>query len=122
LAAKAQAPKPGKQRKADEVLLTLTVKVKDQEPVSMLYNMIPVAERIEVRKQVGVPLDKFLPNEGGELGLDSAAVLWWLARRASGEPGLRFSTCSAEFAKLALGIGDVELTLGDPDPEDDSPE
>ena len=56
---------------------------------------VPIAERLAVRKATGLPFEAFLTE--GNIGSDSVAVLWWLARRAEGEVALGFTQAMAEW-------------------------
>ena len=70
-----------------------------------------------VRRALKVPLEQFL--DGESFGLDSLFVIWWLARRHSGEFNLSYAEAKAQFPE-GLTAADVGLDLIDPD--DDDPE
>ena len=66
--------------------------------------------RIELRKQTGLSMESFVEP----FGLDSLACLWWLSRRANGEPGLSFHDALADWPD-DLVPDDLEVTLDEPD-------
>ena len=119
----AQAPRPGagKRKAATEQaqrILRITV---SGETYSFCPDNIPFAEQIAVRKACGgLPFSAFW---GGELtvGVDSLQIMFWLARRASGEPNLALSTVLDEWPEV-LNPEDFEVAIEDPDGTEDDPE
>lgn len=86
---------------------------------------LELREKFVVRSATGLPFEAFMPAEQErEFGEDSLFVIWWLARRQNGEPGLSFAMAEKEWAALELAEGDLEasmVNLDDEPAEDDSP-
>lgn len=120
----ASAPTPGVGRRQEEVkaakqVATLTVK---GETHTLALNNIPIRERAAVRKATGLPLEHFFGGVQGNsdlVGLDSFQIMWWLARRADGEPNLTLEQVEAEWPE---GLSDSDVELKVDDPEGDTPE
>jgi hypothetical protein len=85
--------------------------------VGLVVNNIPMSERLIVRKAIGLPLEAFLGNEN-KVGEDTVVVLWWLARRASGEPMLTWTQAEKQWP-VGLKPTDIELVERDPNGADD---
>ncbi len=82
---------------------------------------VSIQEKIAVRYATGMPLEAFLKGENA-FGEDSLVVLWWLARRHNGSPGLSWATHVEEWP-TSLGPDDIDIkVIGDDEIEDDSPE
>lgn len=116
---KAKAPRPGVGRRIDEAnaaskVLELTIK---GETYRLGVGTVSMDDRALVRRALKVPLEQFL--DGESFGLDSLFVIWWLARRHSGEFNLSYAEAKAQFPE-GLTAADVGLDLIDPD--DDDPE
>lgn len=118
----AKAPIPGVSARAaasDAAKRTMTITLEGQPPVVVTPGNVPFGERLAVRKATGIPYEAFLGGED-KIGLDSVQVLWWLGRRASGEPGLTFDAALAEWPDLTT---EDSLTVQIDEPGDDpSPE
>jgi hypothetical protein len=116
----ATAPRPGGERKAAEATRRFQITLKGR--MLELVAAVSLQEKIAVRYATGLPFEAFY---GGEqrLGTDSLAVLWWLARRANGEPALSWAGAAADWP-ADLGPDDVDLVLVDDDDEEptDDPE
>lgn len=128
----AKAPRPGVSKREDELeaaqqVMTLTIKrpiVNDKgrtipETHRIAINNIPMRERIICRKATGLPLAAFWSED--RIDLDSIMVLWWMARRLEGEAALTFDQAAGQWP-MDLEEGDLDIELGEPDDEDDSPE
>lgn len=119
----ATAPRPGTGRRRQATqqaqrVLRITV---SGETYAFCPDNIPFAEQIAVRKACGgLPFSAFW---GGELtvGVDSLQIMFWLARRASGEPNLQLQTILDEWPDT-LDPADFEVVLEEPDETDDDPE
>lgn len=121
----AKAPQPGKltnvrpvERHEPNKRLVITVCGSTLE----LNQALPFKERFAVRAATGLPLSAFWAGEE-KVDADSVLVLWWLARRANGEPRLSFEDAEAEWPD-DLKPGDVEMEeiVDDEDEETDDPE
>jgi hypothetical protein len=119
----ASAPRPGagrrrQQRTQAQRVLRITVR---GETKTLCPDNIAFGEQIAVRKACGgLPFSAFW---GGELtiGEDSLQIMWWLARRANGEPTLPLSTVLDEWPEI-LNPDDFNVELDEPDDEDVDPE
>lgn len=123
----ATAPKPGTKRLAAEAAASTEAAKSvlyftyENEPLSLAWQVVPILERVEVRKATGLPWEAFCPVLGTgapTIGEDSLCVLWWLARRAHGERGLTWDQAMSEWD--VDQFGDLRLALADPrgdDPE-----
>ena len=112
-----KAPRPGVGRRMEEAdagskILELTVK---GETYRLGIGTISMADRTLVRKSLGLPLESFL--DGESFGLDSLFVIWWLARRHSGEHNLSHHEAEAQFP-ADLTPGDVSLDVVEPGGDD----
>lgn len=116
----AHAPRPGQARAQDAANRRYRITVKGH--TLELAATLTLDEKMVVRLATGIPFDQFLLNET-RIGEDTVAVLWWLARRANGEPRLAWSTFTAEWETIEAGDLDVDIVDDDPvDPEASSPE
>jgi len=80
---------------------------------------VSLQEKMTVRLATGLPFEAFWAGEG-RVGEDSLSVLWWLARRANGEPGLPWAQHLAEWpSPLTADDIDVEILDDDGEPSDD---
>lgn len=113
----ARAPKPGAQRKNAEARRTVTIRIADHPPVTLAPDNVAMAEKMIVRKATGLPLDSFLGDDE-HWGEDSIAVLWWLARRANGEPMLTWTKAMADWP-VPLRAEDIDVDLDDGQGDDD---
>lgn len=97
----------------------LRIRVKDRT-----YEFVPelaLEEKFVIRAATGLPFEAFLPaQQEREFGEDSAFVLWWLARRQSGEPALPYKQALAEWP-ADMVEGDLEFVQVDLDAEDGEP-
>lgn len=95
----------------------ITVKGRTLElPANLTLN-----EKMTVRLATGIPFDQFLVSET-RIGEDTVAVLWWLARRANGEPNLAWSTFAGEWETISPDELDVDIIDDDDDEGADDPE
>jgi len=112
----AKAPRPGKTREAEAANRRFRITVRG---VTLeLAASLTLNEKMAVRLATGIPFDQFFVSES-RIGEDTVAVLWWLARRANGEPGLAWSTFAAEWSTVAPEDLDVDLVDDDGEPSDD---
>lgn len=115
---KSRAPRPGAGRREAETSAArvyLRIRVRDEER-TLAFGLIPIKERILVRKVTGLPIESFLPGNGTELGIDSLVVLWWLAGRAAGDPFLTLDQAGEDF--VDIGEDDLDMTEVQPDDTD----
>lgn len=114
----ATAPTPGAARRDVEHsrVLRMTVNGKTLE---FQPSTITLKERFVIRTSTELPFEAFF-GEGGRLfGEDSIAVLWWLARRRNGEPGLALLDLMSEWESDP----DFDVEAIEDDPEElDHPE
>ena len=119
----ATAPRPGAGRRkaateAAQRVLRVTI---CGDTRTLAVDNIPFREQVEVRKACGgLPFSAFW---GGSdtIGEDSLQVLWWLARRANGEPNLALRVVLEEWPRpLTPDVFEVELV--EPGDEDIDPE
>ena len=83
---------------------------------------VTIGEKIAVRAATGLPVEAFLRPGENTVGEDSLVVLWWLARRHNGSPGLSWATHVEEWPSR-LEEGDIDLVVvTDDEIEADSPE
>lgn len=114
----AKAPRPGKPREQKEATKRFRITVKGRTlelPATLTLN-----EKMTVRLATGIPFDQFLLSEQ-RIGEDTVAVLWWLARRANGEPQLAWSAFAGEWETIDSNDLEVDL-VDDDDPGADDPE
>lgn len=124
----ASAPAPGVGKRAANAVASqflLSIRIQGGETYRLAYNIIPVKERMLVRKETGLPLEAFVGEiaAGGanKIGMDTLVLFWWLARRAAGETDLRFNDAADEWPD-DLGPDDLEVEVEEPDPENNDPE
>jgi hypothetical protein len=114
----AEAPRPGigrRTRAAEEAQKVLTITLRG-EAFQLAIGSLPIREKLAVRAQTGMPIEAFVGKED-RIGEDSIVVLWWLARRAAGEPTLSFETASGDWPS-DLGIEDVSFSVDSPNGDD----
>jgi hypothetical protein len=97
---------------SQQQVMTITLRGIDYR---LAVGNVPIAERMIVRKATGFPFEAFLTE--GQIGSDSVAVLWWLARRAEGEIGLTWTQAMAEWP-TDITADDLEVTMEDATGED----
>lgn len=93
-------------------VMTITVRGVDYR---IAPGNIPMQEKLIVRKATGLPLESF--SLEGQVGEDTIAVFWWLARRAEGEVGLTFTQAMNEWP-TDLTADDLSVSVDDPSGED----
>lgn len=113
----ATAPEPGARRRADQTAefkragLKITLAGETRE---LYLAALGPADDLVARREVGFPISPFV--ERGTFGADSVLVLWWMARRKNGEPGLRFADVLEQFPSYAaLAAADPEIEELDDD-------
>lgn len=115
----AKAPRPGvgtraAASKAAQQVMTITI---DGEARNLAIGLVPMGERLAVRAATKMPFEAFLAGEDN-IGSDSVLVLWWLARRANGEPNLSWAEVVAQTPVDALAAAGVDVH----EPDGDDPE
>ena len=119
----AQAPRPGAGKRATrqkdaQRVLRITV---CGDTRHLCPDNLPFDEQVAVRKACGgLPFSTFWGG-GAAIGEDSLQVMWWLARRASGEPNLQLATVLNEWPEV-LNPDDFNVELDEPDEGDTDPE
>jgi hypothetical protein len=113
----ATAPKPGARRKAEAQRTALRITLKGETRTLHMSDLGP-RDDLEARKETGIAVMPFFHGE--RFGGDAILIIWWMARRKSGEPDLRYSQVLDEFPSWndLEGVEIEEIT----DEEDDSPE
>lgn len=120
----AQAPTPGVGRRLEQAetaktMLRLTLK---GQTWTLTPGTLSFAERSTIRRATGgIPFETYWDGQAA-IGIDSFVVLWWVMRRAGGEPKLTLDKVEAEFSELDLGEDDLKLEQVTVDEEPDSPE
>jgi len=119
----ATAPRPGAAKKvaaqkAAARILRITV---CGETRTLCPDNMPFDEQVAVRKACGgLPFTAFWGG-GATVAEDSLQIMWWLARRANGEPGLQLGTVLNEWPEV-LNPDDFGVELDEPGDEDTDPE
>jgi hypothetical protein len=98
----------------------MTIRVGEFDPVTLAPNNIPMSEKVIVRKATGMPFEAFLGDED-KIGADSVAIMWWLARRANGEPMLTWSQVEKDWPD-ELTESDIDVEVDDPSEDASDPE
>lgn len=113
------APTPGRAQEdaAANVRLRMTLggRTLEVQPAALTLD-----EKFVIRNATGLPIEAFFAPGQNTVGEDSVAVLWWIARRANGEPNLPWKQFAAEWAfdPEAFDIEEVEDDdEGAPSPE-----
>lgn len=75
----------------------------------------PADDRVS-RAQAGITISSLI--ESDVFGVDTMLLLWWLARRKNGEPGLHYYDVENEFPTFAhVAAANFDLEEVTPDPE-----
>jgi hypothetical protein len=98
----------------------MTIRVGEFAAVTLAPNNIPLSEKLIVRKATGLPFEAFLGDED-RIGADSVAVMWWLARRANGEPMLTWKQAEQDWPD-ELKAEDIDVEVDDPEEGASDPE
>lgn len=106
----ARAPTPGAGNRPGPAA-RFRIRVRDQ--TFELTTNVTLKEKIAVRLATGLPFEAFYAGEN-RVGEDSVCVLWWLARRQNGQPGLPWAQHEAEWPS-PLVEGDIDLEVLDDD-------
>jgi hypothetical protein len=115
----ATAPTPGAKRTVGALDATLELRILDHRYVLRMGDL-STNDHLEVRAQV--PGRPALMSLLQERGLDTLAVIVWLARRKAGERRLTFKQSSREFDLLMAGVtsgDDIELVEETDDGDDE---
>lgn len=86
-----------------------------------LSQHLTLNEKMAVRLGTGIPFEQFFVSET-RIGEDTVAVLWWLARRKNGEPGLAWAKFANEWETITPDDLDVEEIDDDADEGANDPE
>lgn len=113
----AKAPRPGK-AKGDEKPQFMRLRLKDETlEVSLAVSL---QEAFVIRNATGgLSMESLMAS----FGMDSFAVLWFMARRQNGEPRLAWATFVSDWP-TDLGEDDIDIDVVDLDaepPGEDSP-
>lgn len=113
----ASAPVPGRQRQTGSQWFRMTIRDRTLElPVD-----VTMQERFAVRAATGVAFENFVEGEA-QIGEDSFAVMWWLARRYNGESNLPFKQALSEWVPLKdLDVKEFAFEQIEDDGEDETP-
>lgn len=118
----AKAPRPGVTQRKEETNAArqvMTIRVRD-ETRTLALGLLPIKEKLIVRKATGLPFEAFFGSEGS-FGEDSLLVMWWLAGRANGDPFLTFTQASDAWPS-DLTEDDLEVSVDEPAEEASDPE
>lgn len=120
----AKAPRPtpdGAQAEAertaqDQMITTFVVRGVEYR---LALRNVPLTEKVQVKAQVGMSWSMVIGEDGTGVGIESVAVLVWLARRAAGERSLRWGQFVLDWDD-EISMADVSFAADDPagdDPE-----
>ncbi len=114
----ATAPPPGASRRAgaDAKVIRIT---NEGRTLEVQPAGLSLAERFVIRQSTGLPFEAFFTGGENSIGEDSIAVLWWIARRTNGEPGLAFSQFVKDWKFDPEGF---DIEVDEDDAGDDRPE
>lgn len=112
------APTPGRVQ-ADaaarvRVRMTIGDKTLEVQPSALSLD-----EKFVIRNATGLPIEAFFTEGQNTIGEDSLAVLWWVARRANGEPHLPWNQFKQQWV-FDPDSFDIEEVIDDD--EDEAPE
>lgn len=111
----AQAPAPGtgtQKESFSAARTTVTITIRGEEHTIAPLNL-PLQEVLVFRKATGgLSIESFWNGETA-IGIDSVKVLWWLARRASGEFGLTLERTWAEWPE-DLDPSEIDVQVNEP--------
>lgn len=118
----ATAPRPGAARKAAEKAKAkrraLVITIGDESHTLHMADLGP-EDDLAARRQTGMPISSFIGED--LFGTDSVLVLWWMARRKSGERRLAFSKVLESFPTFeALNDAGINVEAIEDDDEGDS--
>lgn len=119
---KAPRPTPNgieAERAQDAEDARVTVFTVGDEDYRLAIRNVRLSEKLEVKKQTGMSWSIVIGEDGAPVGIESLAVFVWLARRAAGEPGLRWAVFESQWDPT-VNISDIEVRTEDPvgnDPE-----
>lgn len=126
---KAPTPGQGPSAKAQEeeskrVALRISVgKGKDLKEYTLHFDDLGPQDDLVSRKQTGLPVTPFFEDE--RFGSDSLLILYWMARRHAGEPGLRYAEIAEKYtsykAVADAGFQIEELSEEEEGGQDGSP-
>lgn len=100
------------------VILRITVEGKTLD----MPATFTLKEKMAVRLATGLPFEAFVGTNSKQVGEDSLAVLWWLARRRNGEPALAWEQAEAQWP-ANVNVDQLALeVIDDEDGVDETPE
>lgn len=118
-----QAPAPGvgaHKEAAVTAKLIVTITLRGETKRIAPFNL-PLGESLAFRKATGgFSVESFWAG-GTAIGRDSVKMLWWLARRADGEPQLTLEDAWGDFPD-DLGPDDLTVDVDEPDQKATDPE
>lgn len=94
----ANAPRPGRarqeeaRRQAERVAIRITL---NGESYTLHIGDLGPQDDLVARKQVGLPVTPFFAED--RFGMDSLLIIYWMARRKSGESTLQFQAVLDEY-------------------------
>jgi hypothetical protein len=119
----ASAPRPGAGKRVAQVKAAqrvLKIRIGDIEG-RLCPDNLPFSEQVAVRKACGgLPFSAFWAGEQ-VIGEDSLQIMFWLARRASGEPNLQLNKVLEEWPS-PLMAEDFDISIEDAEEDADHPE
>ena len=114
----ATAPTPGAARRAEADAKVIRI-TNGGKTLEVQPSGLALSERFVIRHATGLPFEAFFRGGEESIGEDSIAVLWWVARRANGEPNLGFPQFIKDWVFDPEGF---DIEVDEDDPEDDRPE
>jgi hypothetical protein len=128
---KAKAPRPtpdGQEAEAEQVNEAMKVtefKVRGETVGRLAAGNVPLSEKRAVREQLACTWFDVLGRSGVPIDIWNLTVFIWLARRASGEPGLTWAdfeagwdnTVRADEIEMVDVDSETDAAQGDEDPQ-----
>lgn len=115
----ATAPTPGQTRKDEIKRAGVRIKINENEYVLHMADLGPNDDLI-ARKETGLPVTPFFEEE--RFGMDSLMMMYWMARRKSGEPKLRYAQVIEEFPTYqSVMDAQIEVEAIEEDVKDNDP-
>lgn len=90
----ATAPKPGTTKKNETKRAGVRITISGNTWVLHMADLGPNDDLV-ARKETGLPVTPFFEED--RFGMDSLLIMYWMARRKSGENNLRYATVVEEF-------------------------
>lgn len=119
----ATAPTPGRTRKEDVKRAGVRITIAENTYTLHMADLGPNDDLV-ARKETGLPVTPFFEEE--RFGMDSLMMMYWMARRKSGEPKLRYQAVVDEFptyqsvmdANIQVEAIEEDVAANDPLPSD----